>query len=108
MGLEWWGWKVMTSLHKKNLFRFPRRFQVPVGEIDGTNIDYLIPNDEEFYPGTLQILVDGNELCPQSFEETGTTGFKIIVEPSDPNARNKPFRQSETVWLHYFRKPKCK
>ena len=98
----------MTSLLKKNRFRFPEKFQIPVGDIDGTNVDYTLPNGDKFYSGYLQIEVDGNELCPQSFEETGDDGFKVLVDPSDPNARNKPFRQSETVWLHYYRKPKCK
>ena len=98
----------MTSLLKKNgKFNSPEKYQIPVGEIDGTNIDYILPNGDKFYPGTLEIMVDGSELCPQSFEETGDTGFKVLVDPSDPNARNKPFRQSETVWLHYFRKPNC-
>ena len=109
MGLAWWKWTVnMTGLLKKNKFRFPRKFQIPVGAVDGVNLDYILPDDEEFYPGTLEIFVDGSVLCQQSFSETGTTGFSIIVDPTDPNARNKPLRQSETIWLNYFRKPKCK
>lgn len=98
----------MTSLTKKNKYSNPKLKQFPVGEINGVNLDYILPNGDEFWPGTLEVIVDGSEMCPSTFTENGTTGFTVIVDPTNPNARNKPFRQSETVWIRYYRKPKCK
>lgn len=98
----------MTSLTKKNKYNQPKLKKFPIGDINGVNLSYTLPDGDEFWPDTLEVIVDGNELCPQCFTEDGTTGFTVIVNPSDPNARNKPFRQSEIVWLRYYRKPKCK
>lgn len=98
----------MTSLLKKNRFRFPRKNIIPIGATDGVNLDYTLPFGEEYYPGTLTIFVDGNALCPQSYIESGVNSFRVVVDKFDPNARNKPIRDSETLWIEYFRKPKCK
>lgn len=98
----------MTSLLKKNKFRFPRINQIPIGERNGVNLDYTIPNGEEYVSGTLEVFIDQGAICPQSFIETGVNTFQIVVDKFDPNMRNKPIRDSETLWVNYYRKPKCK
>lgn len=101
----------MTSLTKKSKFTNQRINKIPQGAIDGVNLSYTIPNDEEFWPDTLQVSIDG---VPKDngldFIENGTTGFTFIIDEddTDSNRMEHPVCDNEEIRVTYWKKPKCK
>lgn len=101
----------MTMLGKKSRFTNQRINKIPQGAIDGVNLEYTLPDGEEFWPETLEVMIDGIPKEPGlDFEEVGTTGFRFLIDPDDDynNRMKHPVVDTETIRISYWKKPKCK
>lgn len=101
----------MTSLTKKSKFTVQRINKIPLGAIDGVNLEYTLDGGEEFWPDTLEVKIDGlPKDAGLDFEEIGTTGFRFLIDPDDidANRMKHPICDNETIRITYWKKPKCK
>lgn len=98
----------MSNFTKKNKYSNPRNNVIPLGDKDGVNLSYLLPDGEQYWPGTLKVYIDGVLKTPGvDFNENGTTGFTFILAPNNGNGMNAPVCQSEDLLIEYYKKPNC-
>jgi hypothetical protein len=79
--------------------------EIPGGDIDCVNLAFTL--SEEAYPGSLEVLVDGNHLEPVEFTiNPDNKGFVLNLFPNNPNLRSSAPRKSEFLRVKYIRAKK--
>jgi len=104
----------MSRFTKKNKFSQPKVNRTPVGDIDGINVDFTLPDDDQYIPGTLEVFLSGQKLCGDQSnpgrdydENVDMKSFRILVDGESPFGQNVPPCDGEGIEIRYYRKPKC-
>ena len=104
----------MSRFGKKGKFSQPRVNVTPDGDINGTNVDYTLPDNEKYIPGTLEVYLGGRKLCgdqanpDRDYNETvDMRGFKILIDAENPFKLNVPPCEGEGIELSYYKILDC-
>lgn len=73
--------------------------QIPLGELNGINKSYLLPNGDTFAEGSLRVIINGleAEFGTDYSEKAGNNGFDIAVARDALNSGN-----GDKLWIHYI------
>jgi len=82
---------------------------VPIGLKNGVNLDYVLPNNETFLEGSLNVFLsgihlNGNQLdIDKDFEVyPDNSGFTILIDPSKSYRLNAPPKCMESLLISYM------
>ena len=82
--------------------RIPRYHQKPIGNLDGSNKLYLLPGDEKFIAGSLQVFVNGLQLEKvEQYSERLSDRRAFTIAPSYPALEDNGVDADDSIWIHY-------
>jgi len=86
-----------------------RRDVKPIGDKNSVNLEYLLPDDEKFVPGSLEVHLSGLKLIggannpDRDFtERPDQRGFLLRLDPEQPHRLNAPPFQDEPLSINYL------